>query len=86
MKRFYRNFLENNVFFWIFSFISLSLLVIGFFTPPQAQIDQSVLIACAEINALIATGVLIKALDKGVDATFKHNNTEVTISNDGDDK
>lgn len=86
MKRFYRNYLESNLFFWIFSFISISLIVIAFFTPPQAQIDQSVLIACAELNALIATGAVLKALDKGVDATFQHKDTSLTITSSDDEE
>lgn len=86
MKKFYRNFLENNVFFWIFSFISVSLIVIAFFTPPTAQIDQSVLIACGELNALIATGAVLKAIDRGVDATFQHKDTSLKITNSDDEE
>lgn len=86
MKRFYKDYLENNLFFWIFSIISVSLIIIAFFTPPAATIDQSVLIAAGEINALIATGAVIKAIDKGVDATFQHKGTSLTISSDDDDE
>lgn len=81
MRGFYRNYIANNTFFWIFSIIGILLIIIAFFIPPAAHIDQSVLIAVGEINGFIALGAVIKAIDKGVDATFQHNNTSVTITN-----
>lgn len=84
MKGFYRNYIANNTFFWLFSIIGILLIIIAFFIPPAAQIHQSVLIAVGEINGFIALGAVIKAIDKGVDATFQHNNTSVTITNNED--
>ena len=81
MRWFYNNYLKSNLFFWLFSGIGLLLIIIAFFLPPAAQIHQSVLYAVAEINAFIALGAVIKAIDKGLDATFQHNNTSVTITN-----
>ena len=81
MKGFYKNYIANNTFFWLFSIIGILLIIIAFFIPPAAQIHQSVLIAVGEINGFIALGAVIKAIDKGVDATFQHNNTSVTITN-----
>lgn len=81
MKGFYRNYIANNTFFWLFSIIGILLIIIAFFIPPAAEIHQSVLIAVGEINGFIALGAVIKAIDKGVDATFQHNNTSVTITN-----
>ena len=82
MRKFYKNYLENNTFFWIFSIIGLLLIIVAFFLPPAAQIHQSVLIAVGEINGFIALGAVIKAIDNGGSATFQHNNTSVTITND----
>ena len=65
MREFYRNYLENNTFFWVFSGIVLLLIIIAFFIPPTAYIDQSVLIAVGEINGFIALGAVIKSIDKG---------------------
>ena len=81
MKGFYKNYIANNTFFWIFSIIGLLLIIIAFFIPPAAQIHQSVLIAVGEINGFIALGAVIKAIDKGVDATFQKGDTSVTITN-----
>ena len=86
MRKFYKNYLENNTFFWIFSIIGLLLIIIAFFIPPAAYIDSSVLIAVGEINGFAALGAVIKAIDNGGSATFHHNNTEVTINSNEDDK
>ena len=86
MRKFYKNYLENNTFFWIFSIIGLLLIIIAFFIPPAAYIDSSILIAVGEINGFIALGAVIKAIDNGGSATFHHNNTEVTITGNEDDK
>ena len=88
MRRFYRNYIENNLFFWVFSIASLALIIAGFLFPPPGHVDNSVLIAAGGLNGTIALGCLLKAIDKGVDATFQHNNTSVTITNkeeDGED-
>ena len=81
MKGFYKNYIANNTFFWLFSIIGLLLIIIAFFIPPAAYIDSSVLIAVGEINGFIAIGAVIKAIDKGVDATFQKGDTSVTITN-----
>ena len=81
MKKFYKNYLENNLFFWIFSGIGLLLIIIAFFIPPTAQIHQSVLYAVAEIDGLIAIGAVLKAIDQGTDVTMSHNNTSITVNN-----
>ena len=86
MREFYRNYLSNNLFFWLFSFIGLLLIIVAFFTPPAAHIDQSVLYAVAEINGFAALGAVIKAIDKGSSATFHHNGTEVTINSNEDEE
>ena len=86
MREFYRNYLKSNLFFWLFSGIGLLLIIIAFFIPPAAYIDSSVLIAVGEINGFAALGAVIKVIDNGGSATFHHNNTELTITSDEDDK
>ena len=78
--------MENNTFFWLFSGIGLLLIIIAFFIPPAAYIDSSVLIAVGEINGFAALGAVIKAVDKGVDATFQKGDTSVTITNNDEDE
>ena len=84
MREFYKNYLSNNLFFWLFSGIGLLLIIVAFFIPPTAYIEQSVLIAVGEINGFIALGTVIKAIDKGRSASIKHNGTELTITSDED--
>ena len=86
MREFYKNYLSNNLFFWLFSGIGLLLIIIAFFIPPAAYIDSSVLIAVGEINGFAALGAVIKAVDKGVDATFQKGDTSVTITNNEDEE
>ena len=86
MREFYKNYLKDNTFFWVFSIIGLLLIIIAFFIPPAAYIDSSVLIAVGEINGFAALGAVIRAIDNGGSATFHHNNTELTITSDEDDK
>ena len=86
MREFYKNYLKDNTFFWIFSIIGLLLIIIAFFVPPAAQIHQSVLIAVGEIDGLIAIGAVLKAIDNGDSATFQHNNTTVTITNNDEEE
>ena len=81
MRAFYKNYLENNTFFWVFSSIGVILIIVAFILPPLSVIDNSVLIAVGEIDGMIALGAVIKAIDKGESATFTHNNTSVTITN-----
>ena len=84
MREFYKNYLANNGFFWLFSIIGLLLIIVAFFIPPAAYIDSSILIAVGEINGFAALGTVIKAIDKGSSATFQHNGTEVTINSNED--
>ena len=86
MKEFYKNYIQSNLFFWLFSGIGLLLIIIAFFVPPAAYIEQSVLIAVGEINGFIALGAVIKSIDKGKSATFQHNNTSVTITNNDNEE
>ena len=81
MREFYKNYLKSNLFFWLFSIIGVILIIVAFILPPLSVIDNTVLIAVGEINGFIALGAVIKAIDKGVDATFQHNHTSVTITN-----
>ena len=86
MREFYRNYLANNGFFWLFSIIGLLLIIIAFFIPPTAYIDSSVLIAVGEINGFAALGAVIKSIDNGGSATFQKGDTSVTITNNEDEE
>ena len=82
MREFYRNYIQSNLFFWIFSIIGVILIIVAFILPPLSVIDNSVLIAVGEIHIFISLGVVLKAVDKGVDATFQKGDSSLTITND----
>ena len=82
MEKFYKNYLEDNVFFWTFAVAGLLLIVASFLLPPIGVVDNSVLAAVGELDGVIAIGAVIKAIDKGSSASIKHNGTEITVNND----
>lgn len=82
MKDFYKNYLENNLFFWIFGGLAILLLIASWFVPPMAVIDKSVLVAVGEIFAFVALGAVIKAVDKGKTATISKGDVNLTIGKD----
>ena len=86
MREFYKNYLKDNTFFWLFSIIGVILIIVAFILPPLSVIDNAVLVAVGEINGMIAIGAVIKAIDNGRSASIRHNNTELTINGDEDDK
>lgn len=87
MRNFWRNYLENNVFFWVFSVAGLLLIIASFLLPPMGIVDNSILAVVGELDGVIALGAVIKAIDKGTDVSLQHNNTSVTITNrEEDDK
>lgn len=85
MKEFYKNYLQSNLFFWVFSIIGIIMMIAGFILPPMGQIDNSVLVGVGEIDGIIALGAVIKAIDRGVDVTAQHNNTSISITNKEED-
>lgn len=86
MKDFYRNFLQNNLYFWVLSSIAVILIVASWFVPPMAVIDGSVLAATGEIFGFTALGAVVHAIDTGKTATIQHGNTTVTVKDiDGEE-
>ena len=66
--------------------VAIALIIAAFCVPPTAVIDGSVLAAVGEIAGIMAIIELDKALDKGVDATVKHKDTELKVSNPDKDE
>lgn len=67
---------------WIYSFISIVMLIASFLVPPLGVIDQSVLLAVSEIFAFATLNKItdiIKSIQDGKSLILKHGNTEVTI-------
>lgn len=67
---------------WIYSFISIAMLIASFVVPPLGIIDNSILLAVSEIFAFAALSKIpdiIKSIQDGKSLTIKHGNTEVTV-------
>ena len=86
MKKFYHNFLRDNIYFWFFGGISVILILISFFVPPLSVVDGSVLAAAGELFAFAALGAVIHAIDTGKSATIQHGGTSLTVKDiDGEE-
>lgn len=72
---------RHDIWLRILTVAALALIITAFWVPPTAKIDGSVLAAVGEIAGIMAIIELDKALDKGVDATVKHRDTELKVSN-----
>lgn len=79
MKRFWRNYLENNTYFWVFAVCSILLIAVSFILPPTGVIDPSVALAVGELFGFASLGTVIKAIDNGHTATIQHGQTTITV-------
>jgi hypothetical protein len=66
--------------------MTIALLLGGFFTPPRAKIDGSVLTACGILFAFATLETVHHAIRKGMDARVRHGQTEVTVGDFNKDK
>lgn len=69
----------KNPAFWVCLSLTIGLLVTGFFMPPRAKIDGSVLTGCGILFAFATLEVAHIAMKRGKDARVKHGNTTLTI-------
>lgn len=70
------------IIFGICLFVSIALIVGGFFVPPMGMIDGSVLTAVGELIVFPALAFGFRAIELGYDAKFTHGNTTVEINNE----
>ena len=67
--------------FVICLFVSIGLIVGGFFVPPTGVIDGSVLKAVGELFAFPALGFGFRAIELGYDLKINHGDTSIEIDN-----
>lgn len=72
---------HHDIWLRILTIVSILLISGAFFVPPMAIIDSSILAAVGELAGFGAIWQVSKAIDKGVDASVKHNDTEITVTN-----
>ena len=76
----------GNAAFWVCLVISLSLIIAGFIVPPTGKIDGSVLTAVGELFGFATLFVVIKAIERGVNAKIQHGKTSMTIGDLNDEQ
>lgn len=76
---------HHDIWLRILTFTSIALIVGAFFVPPMAIIDSSILAAVGELAGFGAIWQVSKAIDKGVDTSVKHKDTEITVTNPDSD-
>lgn len=76
---------EDRAIFYVCLTVAIVLLLVSFFIPPTGVIDPSVLKAAAILLGFAALGIVGKNLSDGKDVTFSHGETEVTISDKGEE-
>lgn len=70
----------------LITFISVLLIIAGFFSPPIGKIDGSVLSAVGELFAFSALWQFAVAVCKGKGVNLRHGNTEINIKKDDEKK
>jgi len=85
MGKILKNAIVGNIPFYVLSGIAMLMLIISWIMPPAWKIDTSVILSTSEIFAFAGLWTVIKAIDKGVDASITHKDTTLTIDgkNDG---
>lgn len=75
---------KGNHGFWFLSIAAVLLITVSFFLPPVGVINESVLAAAGIILAFAALGTVNYAIATGKKATFKHNDTEVSVGDENE--
>ena len=80
MKESIRPAIVTNLWFKVFSLISITLIIISFFLPPTGEIHPSVMAGVGEIFAFASLGTVIKAIDKNKSISLSHGDTTITVN------
>lgn len=80
-----RSFWLRRLTFVICFFVSVGLIVGGFFVPPMGQIDGSVLTAVGELLLFPTLLYGYRAVELGMKVRFQKGSTSVEIHKDNDD-
>ena len=85
MGQIVRDYLLKDVWFYVLSGFAVAFLIAGFIVPPLGAISPSLLTGVGEIFAFAVLGTVIKAINMGVSAKLKHNNTSLTVGDNDSD-
>lgn len=79
MAEIFKKAVWQNLPFWILTITAIALLIISIFIPPAGVIDGSVIAGIGELLGFGALWTVVIAIEKGIDAKLKHNDTEITL-------
>ena len=75
-----RTFLLSRITFAVCFFVSVGLIIAGFFTPPIGTIDGSCLTAIGELLLFPTLLYAFRAVELGLTVKFNHGDTTIEIS------
>ena len=81
-----RTFLMSRITFAVCFFVSVGLIVGGFFVPPMGVIDGSCLTAVGELLVFPALLYGFRAVELGLTVKFQKGDSSIEIHKDDDDK
>ena len=82
MGQIVKDYLLKDVWFYVLSGFAVAFLIAGFVVPPLGAISPSLLTGVGEIFAFAVLGTVIKAINMGVSAKLKHNNTSLIVGDE----
>lgn len=82
LKSLYSNI--NKTAFWVTLTISVSLILISFFLPPQGAVDPSVIGAVGELFAFASLATVIEGIERGRSVSLQKGETQLHINKDTD--
>lgn len=75
-----RTFLLSRITFAVCFFVSVGLIIAGFFVPPMGVIDGSVLTAIGELLLFPTLLYAYRAIELGLSVKYQHGDTSIEIS------
>ena len=85
MKEILKETWESNIWMRILTISSILLIIASFFVPPLGVLDGSVLAAVGELEGLGVLWIVLRAVEKGIGASFKKGDVEVDIKEKEDE-
>ena len=70
---------ESNIWMRILTISSILLILFSFFVPPLGVIDGSILAAAGELEGFGVLWIVMYAIEKGTNASFKKGDVEMEI-------
>ena len=81
-----RTYLLSRITFCVCFFVSVGLIIGGFFVPPMGSIDGSVLTSIGELLLFPTLLYAFRAIELGLRVKFQKGETSIEISKEDDDE